>query len=134
MDCYLVEVPAKKIRFSFSGPTKDAYYAEISPQETYLASSRIFTQEISVWSIKTGKVVKELKGHKTPTCALAFSPDEGRLASLANDGEICVWDLQQQTAILRTSIPRDQFESFHLEEENLLTVNLKSGSQTIEIP
>lgn len=125
MDCYLVEVASKKVKFSFSGPTKDAYYAEISPQESYLASSPIFNRKIVLWSIETGEVVIELPGHDTCTRGLTFSPDEKRLASLSIQGEVCVWNIAEQTLIMRQDIPLEEFKSFEFENNNQLSIQLQ---------
>jgi WD40 repeat protein len=73
---------------------KGEYFASISPHETYLASSSIFSRRISLWSIDTGKVVKELPGHISATMAVAFSEDEKLLASAGTDGTIKVWNLE----------------------------------------
>lgn len=130
----MVEVASKKIKFTFSGPTKGAYYAEISPQETYLASSRIFNRKIVLWSIESGQVAIELPGHESFTCGLTFSPDERRLASLSVKGEVWVWDIAEQTVIMRQDIPLEEFKSFGFESNKRLSIQLQGKSIQLDVP
>lgn len=45
------------------------------------------------------QVTKELKGHKQGVTALAFSPDDTRLASAGADGVVRVWDVESGATV-----------------------------------
>ena len=67
------------------------YSLTFSPDGNYLVSGGDDNQ-LFIWDIRTGKCLKELKGH-TETCyALAFSKDRTMLASGGLDHCVKVWD------------------------------------------
>ncbi len=49
---------------------------------------------VRLWDSTTGKVLKELKGHRMSITAVAFSPDGKRLLSSSLDHTIRVWDVK----------------------------------------
>ncbi len=48
---------------------------------------------IWIWSAKTGNVLKVFHGHEEGVTALAFSPDDTRLASAGADATLLIWDV-----------------------------------------
>jgi WD40 repeat protein len=60
---------------------------------------------ISEWEVASGKETKVWKAHKSPVVKLVFSPDYGRLASLA-DGEAKLWDTADWHEIRSMSMTR----------------------------
>ncbi len=117
----------QRVSFSFSGPIKSEYYAAISPRETYLASSKIFSRQISLWSIDTGEVVKELKGHESATIAVAFSKDEKTLASVGKDRTLKVWDLETQSLVVKHELPPKKYRSLRFHDDGFVVVEFDSG-------
>lgn len=49
---------------------------------------------VRLWDIETGNLVKELKGHKSEVCAVAFSPDMKYCASGDVRGRCRVWNVK----------------------------------------
>lgn len=47
---------------------------------------------IQFWNIETGEWVRDLAGHSASVESMAMSLDGMRIASLAADGQLCVWD------------------------------------------
>jgi WD40 repeat protein len=54
---------------------------------------------ILIMNLKSGKVVRTLKGHKAPTRCHACNPDKGLFVSGAEDKSLRVWDLQTASCI-----------------------------------
>jgi M6 family metalloprotease-like protein len=48
---------------------------------------------VRVWDLKTGKELKNLKGHTGQTLAVAFHPDGRHALSGGDDGQLLLWDL-----------------------------------------
>ena len=55
---------------------------------------------IQLWDLGSAKLIHELKGHKGPITALAYSTDGTLLASAAHDNSIRLWNMK---AILTSS-------------------------------
>lgn len=62
-----------------------------SPDGSVLASGGS-DRDVKVWEVATGKLLRELKGHRDAVTALAFSPDGKTLASGSNDYSLRYWD------------------------------------------
>jgi WD40 repeat protein/tRNA A-37 threonylcarbamoyl transferase component Bud32 len=57
---------------------------------------------VKVWDLKTGKVVRTLRGHTARVFSVAFRPPDGRyLASMSADRTLRVWDLTTERAVFR---------------------------------
>jgi WD40 repeat protein len=112
---------------------KGAYFAKISPRETYLASARIFAREISLWSINTGKVVRTLDGHEAGTYSVAFSGDESLLASLGNDGSVKIWDVVEEKVVAEKTISRKQLQNIQSLTGTSVVVQLGAGNGDVSI-
>lgn len=54
------------------------------------------TFEVIVWSLRTGKVLELLAGHKGPVSSLAFRPRRGTLASASWDRTVRLWDMYER--------------------------------------
>src|SRR5947209_7990158 len=46
----------------------------------------------TLWDPETGRLLRTLPAHQHPVCALAFSPDSGRLATASLDRTVKLWD------------------------------------------
>ena len=112
---------------------KGSYFASISPQETYLASSRIFAKEIILWSIDTGEIEKEFHGHESGTHVVAFAEDEKHLASIGKDGEVKVWDVKSQDLVGEHQVPLTNFHSLRFAGDAKVIVELDKGRRSVSV-
>jgi eukaryotic-like serine/threonine-protein kinase len=48
---------------------------------------------LPVWDVASGKITKELKGHKGSVRSIAFSPDGHFIAGGTSSKTVCIWDL-----------------------------------------
>jgi len=51
---------------------------------------------VRIWDVSSGTEVRSLKGHKSPICGVAFSPDGKLLVSAGNNGDLKIWNLEQE--------------------------------------
>jgi len=61
-----------------------------------IAAGCVDTFEVFVWSLRTGKVLEVLAGHKGPVCSLAFRPRRGTLATASWDRTVRLWDMYEK--------------------------------------
>lgn len=54
---------------------------------------------INVWDIKSGRVLKTLKGHTEGILVIALTPDNSRIISGSQDNTLKVWDLENENVI-----------------------------------
>ena len=68
-----------------------------SPDGRLLAASTFLQPRprILIWSVKSGKLLKEFHGHEEGISALAFSRDGARLASAGADATLLIWDVSK---------------------------------------
>lgn len=74
-------------------------YCEFVSNITFNVNEEIFTSAsadgtINLWNLKTGKKIKELKGHEKDINSFAYSFDGKRLASCSTDNTIRIWDVE----------------------------------------
>ena len=112
---------------------KGAYFAKISPQETYLASAMIFSPKILLWSIDTGAVTKTLDGHIEGTYSVGFSDDETFLASLGRDRSIKVWDIAKEKVVAEKEISPERFQDIPLSSDTSIVVQFEPESGDITL-
>ena len=62
-------------------------------------------QPIKLWDTASGKLLRQLKGHKAEIKALACAAD-GRLTSLSLDGTARIWDPRLKSPRYTSSFPR----------------------------
>jgi WD40 repeat protein len=58
---------------------------------------------VRLWDARTGQLIRTMAGHANAVMALAFSPDEKRLASISSDQTARLWDGQTGQLI---AVPR----------------------------
>jgi WD40 repeat protein len=67
---------------------------------------------IHLWNLDTGKKIRTLTGHKGHVVALDFSPDGGRLVSVAagknGDGTARIWDVDSGEELVRSDVGAKQ--------------------------
>lgn len=68
-----------------------AYSVVYSPDGTTFASCGM--NELSVWDVVTGEMLKTFTGHIDPVCSVEYSPDGNTLASGCRDSTVVLWDL-----------------------------------------
>jgi len=75
-----------------------------SPDGTRLAGV-VVGQQIRIFNVGSGAVLATLPEHASPVAALAFSPDNSRLATVTATGTVTVWhaDFLRQALVLRPS-------------------------------
>ena len=112
---------------------KGAYFAAVSPRETYLASSRLFAKEIVLWSIPSGEQVKTFAGHESGTHAVIFSADERRMASIGKDGHIKIWDVAREQRIGQCDLEFSEFHNLSFLDDEQVVVELDQGQRSIAL-
>jgi len=77
-----------------ANPTFTAGSLALSPDGHILASAdSIQDKTINIWDLRTGQLLRIMKGHSKSVVAVAFSADGQTLASGSEDTTINVWDL-----------------------------------------
>ncbi len=87
----------------------------ISSDGRYLASGGTTNKLINIWEIKTGKIIKVLKGHTSAIYSLDFSPDGSKLLSASGlskelnctDDKIKLWDIKTEKVIDEIKVDDD---------------------------
>ena len=74
-----------------------------SPDSEILATSG-FDSIVRLWSVSTGKQLKQLPGHKSIVMSVSFSPDGSRLASASLDNTVKIWDLTPKQELLDSTV------------------------------
>lgn len=64
-----------------------------SPDGKYLAGGN-FNNNIDIWEVSTGKVIKTLKGHESKIQIISYSPDGKSIASAAEDIKLKIWSTE----------------------------------------
>jgi hypothetical protein len=72
---------------------------------------------IIIWDVKSGEILKRLKGHSNEVLSVSFSPD-GRLLASGSGDKIIIWEgLPKEIYKLRGDISRLEGDVFRLERE-----------------
>jgi WD40 repeat protein len=66
-----------------------------SPDGRTLASGH-YDKVVRLWDVKTGKLLRTLRGHRQPVNSVAFSPDGTILASGSGDSTVKLWHLKSR--------------------------------------
>ena len=89
-----------------SHPTHDlddisTYDVTYSPDHTYLATAA--GRSIQLWDAKTMRLVRKFNGHSNSIRDMCFSPDNKRIASIALDGTLRIWNVKTGKELMRFS-------------------------------
>ena len=112
---------------------KGHYFAQISPNETFLASSRIFQQSIILFDIRTGQVVREVSGHRATVRQIEFSADERLMASLDMDGELRLWDVNGNKDVTKMIPDIADIDSIGFRGSDTLTVSADGSTRAFDL-
>jgi len=74
----------------FSGPTAWVLSVKISPNGKYLAAASA-DKKVRIWSLQTNEVVASLAQHTEAVWGVAWNNLGDKLASVGDDGTICVY-------------------------------------------
>ncbi|KAI8099716.1 WD40-repeat-containing domain protein [Halteromyces radiatus] len=69
-----------------------------------------YDHSIRIHGLKSGKTLKEFRGHTSFINSLLFSPDNTRVLSASSDGTVKIWD-SKATTCLYSIIPQPQIDS-----------------------
>ncbi|KAJ2959743.1 hypothetical protein NQZ79_g4830 [Umbelopsis isabellina] len=69
--------------------------------------SSSFDHSIKIHGLKSGKALKEFRGHTSFVNSITFSPDMSRVISASSDGTVKIWDTKS-TSCLATISPQAQ--------------------------
>jgi len=58
-----------------------------------------FDQLVRVFGLKTGKIIKEFRGHSSFINEVMFTPDGSRIVSIGSDGYAKVWDAKSSECL-----------------------------------
>lgn len=87
-----------KLQTTFSGHSDVIFRIAWSPDGKFLASpSRDKT--IKVWSLDTGELYCNLRGHTLRVNSVAWARDSSRLVSCGSDGIVALWDFKDSPQI-----------------------------------
>lgn len=86
------------------GPPPQRQFGCVAVDEAgdLVAAGCVDTFEVVVWSLRTGKVLELLAGHKGPVASLAFRPRRGTLASGSWDRTVRLWDMYERKGSCET--------------------------------
>lgn len=95
-------------KFFHNSERSNALSVAISPDGKYIASGGTIDKIIKLWDVKTGKLLKELKGHTSVIYSLQFSTDSTKLLSASGkcdelnitDDKIKLWDISSGKVIM----------------------------------
>jgi WD40 repeat protein len=84
--------PGLKLRHTLSGGSHHLHRLAWSPNGEILASaSSSSAEDIQLWNVISGQLIRTLKGHRSDVLDLAWSPDGEMLASESTDQTVRVW-------------------------------------------
>ncbi|MGH7495062.1 MAG: WD40 repeat domain-containing protein, partial [bacterium] len=66
---------------------------QFSPDGEKLASGS-YDQSVRLWEVKSGKLLRSLKGHQNTVWSVQFSPDGEKLASGSSDNSVRLWEVK----------------------------------------
>lgn len=90
---------------SVLGSSKSIYGAQFTSDNKFLVTGTS-SGTISVWKTSNGQLEKEIKGANTTRIRdLAISPNDRYVASIINNGDLIVWDLQNSKADYTVDLP-----------------------------
>src|SRR5262249_62238798 len=69
--------------------------------------ANVSVNAIKVWDTNTGRLIRNLIGHKDEVVALTFSPDERRIISASMDRTIRIWDAGNGSSLATTIVGRN---------------------------
>jgi periodic tryptophan protein 2 len=95
-----------------------------------IAAGSSRTNVITLWSVRTGKIIDEFTGHEGPVAALQFHPDGTTLVTAAVDKTIMVWKVFSTTN--EGERLRDEAEVIQVETE-ALSLSFSSNGKRLAV-
>lgn len=125
-------IPVGRIKVS----STSASSVSISPNGSDHASA--VGNVIQLWSLTSGELIREFRGHVGSVESVAFRPDAKRIVSGGTDGSIRIWmldaegpELQQQGQVSRFSVTSNPSQLVTVEDKrNIAIWDIRSGKRT----
>jgi WD40 repeat protein len=102
-----------------------------SPDGRFLAFS--LGDSISLWHFDTGQIDRTLEGHRDKIGQIVWSQDGRRLASVAKDGSVIVWDPLADRIVRRFDSLPDVFVSLAWSPDSRMLAGLCKGGSSANL-
>lgn len=96
-------------------PDAAQYRVAVSHDGRWIAAYNTHDESVDLWDLRTQRHVASLPDAGELTWGLAFSPDDGLLASAGPSGKVRVWDTgsRRSVAVLDTTSPKQKAQAVH---------------------
>ena len=135
----LVYDAAGELKFRLEGHARAVLAVAFSPDGALLATGSA-DESIKLWSVATGKEVRELEGHSRPVNSLAFLPGGKRLVSVSGGravggNELKLWDLASGKDVATVPAHESPIQQLALSADgrNLATCSLDKTAKVWDV-